>query len=150
MVEWYIAPYDTKDEPVKGLVRIPAIARYIPLVPNLSGADWGEEEILGNHVLAWVDAPEAFHTIIQQDPDFIWLKNSGGVLDQAETVKVRNALRKLGYGVEDLTGLDVDSLAGKLLTKKSEITKSVNGRSFIVGNEKATKNRLGDLKRRMR
>src|SRR2546426_7508013 len=57
-VAWFIVPYDVSLRHGR-VVRVCAMARFIPTIPNANGDVWDEAEILGNHTLVKVVATPA-------------------------------------------------------------------------------------------
>ncbi len=120
MIAWYLAPYDTERR-ARGISRVPAMARHIPTVPNADGADWEETEILGNHILVKVSAPDALHTRIGADNDFL-------SINAASTPTIHAKLLALGYAQAEL-----DTVAPWTLTNLLEMLAN-SGRSRFALN----------------
>lgn len=138
MLAWYLCSYDTKVEilvkdnvPHDTILRVCAITRYIPAIPNPEGFTWNEVEILGNHTLVDVDADEAMHARLAADPDFTPVPDT---LEGTDRTRVRDRLEALGYTRQELTATqwDLAALRETLTAVASPITKSEDGRSVVV------------------
>ena len=114
--QWYLCPYDITTVGTRTF-RTPAISRFIPSVPNADSANWDEAEILGNHVVVKVFAPDATHTLIQAEPDF-FLIPVGISVPNPQRNAVRTKLNALGYTDTEIngTGFVVTQLLALLTT----------------------------------
>lgn len=137
MEAWYLCPYDTRPhpDPRLGIVRVPAITRYIPTVQAGQPAPWEETEVLGNHVLVRVETDAAQHALIAADPDFTFLPETP-TYEEREAMK--NALRRLGYRGQELAASEGSRTAffRLLASEVSEITVNARKTAFVVGNRR--------------
>lgn len=116
-VIWFICPYDVRVEK-RRLQRSPSIRRYIPTHPRPDGAEWSEVEILGNHILVKVSAPQRLLNRVSADPDFTELPDPIPVTSRTG---ITNILLALGYTQTEIddTRWVVPTLLRVLASKRS-------------------------------
>lgn len=126
MIVWYVCPYDVTKDP-DGVLRTPAMHRYIPRVPNADGSNWDEAEILGNHIVVKVEAPLAVHATIQADPDFLVVPT--GTIPANRQAVVKTKLLALGYTDAEITATQwiAAELLARLTVAVSSIQKNAAG-----------------------
>lgn len=162
LFEWYVCPYDVfkpgdvnpndPDSAVfKFLTRVPAIARYIPVVPNADGANWDEAEILRNWIVVKVQAPGALHAQIQADADFIHVPRDVSIPPNLRN-KIKKVLGVLGYTDQEIsdTGWVTTQLLALLTTARSNWRKNAtgNGIDLLLG-RRVTAKLVSDIEKRL-
>lgn len=134
--KWYLCPYDIVIE--GGVVRVLAIARYITGVPNPDNARWSAAESLGNHGVVKVFAPDALHSQIQSDPDFMLLDH--GRLDIApnKRVAVKTSLKTLGFTDKEVNDTEfiVTNLLNLCVTARTAFTLNTDRTGIVLKSER--------------
>lgn len=118
MVCWYLCPYELV--PFRdGVARRCAMARHIPSVPNADGADWQEQETLGNAALVRVDAPASVQAAITKDPDCVLVPDTGAVSGALEAL-----IELLGFSAAEVraAGGAPERIRELLLSAKSAVS----------------------------
>ena len=137
--QWYLCPYDVITRPI-GVVRVPAIARYIATVPNVDGSLWDEAETLGNYLVVKVFAPITVHTLIQADADFVAIPS---VIPVSSQLTLKNKLVSLGFTAKEVddTGFDVMLLLTLLTSVRTIFQKNLtnDGLNVLAGRRAAGK-----------
>ena len=145
--QWYLCPYDVSMSGGR-VIRRPAIARYIPSVPNADGSNWDEAETLDNHVIVKVLAPDPVHAVIQLDPDF-FLIPSQIPLDLQAVVRIK--LISLGYTTAevDSTGFDSQQLLRLLTVAKSAVALNPQRDGIVIGGRELPSKQVADIEARL-
>ena len=147
-IRWYLCPYDVMPFRESAIVRRPAIARYIPVVPNLDGSNWDEVEIMGNHIIVKVDAPASVHTLIASDPDFLVIPST---LPLGVRPLLQNKLLSLGYTQSEIDSVEwnIPMLLALLSTVVSNwrVNAARNGITLLPGRKTAPKT-VADIQER--
>jgi hypothetical protein len=140
-VAWYLCPYD---QTLRSgyVVRKPAVTRYIGPVPNADHATFSATEILGNHVLAIVDAPDTVHAKMAADTDFTVLPLPDAKADVSKS-GVQAKLQSLGYTAQEIAaaGTDLKALYNLLTSVVSPLTLNAAKDGLVVsaGRQAASK-----------
>lgn len=118
MVSWYLCPYELipfRDSVARRCV----MARHIPTVPNADGADWQEQETLGDAALVRVDAPTSVQATIAADPTCVLIPETGAVSLALET-----AIVALGFSLAEVRAAErsMDQIRALLLSAKSAVS----------------------------
>ncbi len=132
---WYICPYDAPEfpPPRTGRFRRCAMYRFIPRMPNVVFAVWHELEILGNHCLVKVRAPQLVLDQIEADPDFRQIPRLATIPGGSRPA-IRTRLNALGYTDAEITatGWSLAALLALLASVRSRVRRRLDGLGFEV------------------
>lgn len=148
---WYLCPYDVTKEAL-GVVRRPAISRYIPTFPDPNGSVWDEAETLGNALVVKVSAPDPVHATIQADPDFVVIPHLDATIPLAQRATLRVRLIALGFSNDELeaTGWAATALLARLTSARTVFQRNAAGNGIdILPGRRTPGKTVTDIDRRL-
>lgn len=124
---WFICPYDVRVEHGRKL-RVCAMNRHIPALPNAAGDLWDELEILNGQALVKVWGTPSAMSRIRADPDFVELPSSGSVPST-----IRDRLLLAGYAPTELVAGTIEALRMRISVVRSALALNVQGDIIMSG-----------------
>lgn len=147
---WFVCPYDPVAAPGGAPGRRPAMARHIPAVPGPAGEDWDEAEVVGNHCVVKVSAPDAVLDQIRADPEFMEVPTGAAPIPTGRRAAIRTYLTSIGYTLAEVNDANWSPTALlQTLTTAASVLQVVGGVITATAGRRIAPKTVLDIERRL-